>query len=526
MLQNGSMSMSAPVSARVALSRVKAIPSPTTTLRVRQAREKLMGRAGNRPEFNYELLSIFVRSELTASLAIPILAVVVTVGLLPWAPAPALLFWLATVLMSKGILIFLCRRFQSLPRKHVDCELWRRMLAAAEFLYGTTWASVVFVDVAPQDQRTAFFFLFAAIMVVVAMRTMFASTVMRILYAGTIPMTTALALRFLLAEEHYFWTLAVVAIGIHVYLVFLANGLHGTVLAMLEYRAEKDALVGELEQAKAVSDEARSRAEAANVAKSKFLANMSHELRTPLNAILGFSEMMKTEVLGPMENKTYKGYSEDIHNSGEHLLNLINQILDLSRIEAGRYELHEEPVVLADVMDDCRRLLSLRADAKNLKIIEDFSDDLPRLWADKRSVRQICLNLLSNAIKFTPPGGTITLTVGAKRRGEQFLSVKDTGPGIPAAEIPRVMAPFGQGSLAAATTEGGTGLGLPIVKGLVDLHSGRFELKSRPRQGTEVKIGFPRNRVMQPTPAPFAAFTPKAMIAANTEPVALRAGRG
>ncbi len=483
-----------------------------------------MNQAGMRPEFNYELLAIFVRSELTASLAIPVLAVVVAVGLLPWAPVEALLFWLATVFISKGILIFLCRRFQMLPRKQADCDLWRRYLSAAEFLYGTTWASVVFVDFAKQDQHSAFFFLFATIMVVVAMRTMFASTVLRILYAGTIPMTTALVLRFMVAEHPFYWTLAAVAIGIHVYLIFLANGLQGTVLAMLEYRAEKDALVGELEQAKAVSDEARHRAEAANLAKSKFLANMSHELRTPLNAILGFSDMMRSEMLGPLENPTYKSYSDDIHNSGEHLLNLINQILDLSRIEAGRYELSEEPVVLADVMDDCRRLLNLRAESKGLKVVEDFSEDMPRLWADKRAIRQICLNLLSNAIKFTPPSGTITLTVGTSRRGEQYMSVKDSGPGIPTAEIPRVMSPFGQGSLATATNEGGSGLGLPIVKGLVDLHRGKFDLKTRLRQGTEVKISFPANRIMQPTPA--LAASEMKPLTAPSEPVVLRASNG
>ncbi|WP_088348675.1 MULTISPECIES: HAMP domain-containing sensor histidine kinase [Rhodomicrobium] len=491
--------MSVDLAAPMPFPRVKPV-SPTTALRVRQAREKLMSRSGTRPEFNYELLAIFVRSELTASLAIPLLAVVVAVGLLPWAPVDKLLFWLATVFISKGILILLCRKFQALSRKQADCELWRRYLAAAEFLYGTTWAAVAFIDFAPADQRSAFFFVFAAIMVVVAMRTMFASTVMRILYAGTIPMTTALVLRFALAEQPFYWAMAAVAIGIHVYLIFLASGLHSTVLAMLEYRAEKDALVGELEQAKAVSDEARRRAEAANLAKSKFLANMSHELRTPLNAILGFSEMMRDEILGPMQNPTYKSYAQDIHHSGEHLLNLINQILDLSRIEAGRYELAEEPVMLADVMDDCQRLLSLRAESKGLKVIENFKETMPRLWSEKRAVRQICLNLLSNAIKFTPPGGTITLTVGMSRKGEQFLSVKDSGPGIPESEIPRVMSPFGQGSLASASNEGGSGLGLPIVKGLVELHGGRLDLKSRLRHGTELKITFPLSRVMQPTP--------------------------
>ena len=513
--------MSHHVAAPVRPPRPKAAVPSTTSLRVKQAREQLMSHAGGRPDFSYELLAIFVRSELTASLAIPALAVVVAVGLLPWAPVETLLFWLATVFISKGILIFLCRRFQMLNRKQVDCDLWRRYLSAAEFLYGTTWASVVFADFSTPNQASAFFFLFAAIMVVVAMRTMFASTVLRILYAGTVPMTMALVLRFLSAEHAFYWALAAVAIGIHVYLVFLASGLQQTVLAMLEYRAEKDALVGELVQAKAVSDEARRRAEAANTAKSTFLANMGHELRTPLNAILGFSEMMRSEVLGPLENPTYKGYAADIHDSGEHLLNLINQILDLSRIEAGRYELNEKPVVLAEVIEDCQRLLSLRADSKGLKILDDFSEGLPRLWAEERAVRQICLNLLSNAIKFTPPGGTIRLRVGTTRRGAQFLSVKDSGPGIPTAEIPRVMSPFGQGSLATISNEGGSGLGLPIVKGLVDLHGGKFELKSRPRQGTEVKVIFPASRIMQPTPA--LAVSELKALTSPAEPIILRA---
>ena len=507
------------------LPRLKPATSTITSLRVAPPREKPASRSGARPEFNYELLAIFVRSELTASLAIPLLAIVVAVGMLPWSPVEALLLWLATVFISKGILILLCRRFQQMNRKQVDCRQWRGYLSAAEFFYGTTWASVVFVDLAPGDQRSAFFFLFAAIMVVVAMRTMFASTVLRILYAGTIPMTTALVLRFALTDQPFLWAMAGVAVGIHVYLVFLASGLQSTVLAMLEYRAEKDALVGELEQAKAVSDEARRRAEAANLAKSKFLANMSHELRTPLNAIIGFSEMMSTEILGPIHNPRYKSYSQDIHNSGEHLLNLINQILDLSRIEAGRYELSEEPVMVASVMDDCRRLLSLRAESKGLKVVEDFADTMPRLWAEQRAIRQICLNLLSNAIKFTPAGGTITLRVGITRRGEQFLSVKDTGPGIPEAEIPRVMSPFGQGSLAAASTEGGSGLGLPIVKGLVDLHGGKFDLRSRVRSGTEVKITFPLKRVMQPTPRLSPAAMPLPLATSPIMPV-LRASNG
>ncbi len=475
-------------------------PAPSSTaLRVREAREKLISRSATRPEFQYELLAIFVKSELTASLAIPILAVVVAVGLTSWAPAEGLCLWLATLFIAKGILIALCRRFQSLGRKQANTVVWRQRLAAAEFFYGISWASVVFTDIGSAQQISGFFFAFAAVMVVIAIRTMFSSTVLPILYAGTIPMTAALVLRFMLAGHPFYWAMAAVAVGIHVYLIFLANGLHNNVVSMLEYRAEKDALIAELEQSKAVSDDARRRAEAANIAKSRFLANMSHELRTPLNAILGFSEVMSTEILGPLENQTYKSYCEDINRSGQHLLNLINQILDLSRVEAGRYELVEEPVALAAVMEDCRRLLKLRADSKGLNVVENYAEGMPLLWAEQRAVRQICLNLLSNAIKFTPTGGTISLMVGTNAKGEQFLTVADTGPGIPEIEIPRVMSSFGQGSLAQRSAEGGSGLGLPIVKGLVDLHSGQFELKSRLRHGTEITVTFPQHRIL---PAP------------------------
>jgi two-component system cell cycle sensor histidine kinase PleC len=343
-------------------------------------------------------------------------------------------------------------------------------------------------------------FIFASMIVIISMRVMFASTVMPIVYAGTIPMTVALVLRFVLLDAAFYWALALMAIGVHVYFIFLMRGMNSTVMTMLEYRAEKDSLIAELEEAKTISDEARRRAEAANVAKSRFLATMSHELRTPLNAILGFSEVMKSEILGPHENPTYKEYATDIHESGQHLLNLINEILDLSRIEAGRYDLNEEAIALADVADDCHRLLKIRAEKKDLKVQQAFARDMAKLWADERALRQICLNLLSNAIKFTPSGGNITLTVGNTTDGGQYLSVRDNGPGIPEEEIPRVLQSFGQGSLAHETAEGGTGLGLPIVMGLVELHGGTFNLKSKLRQGTEVIATFPRKRVMQALP--------------------------
>jgi two-component system cell cycle sensor histidine kinase PleC len=233
------------------------------------------------------------------------------------------------------------------------------------------------------------------------------------------------------------------------------------------------------------------------VAKSRFLATMSHELRTPLNAILGFSEVMKTEIMGPMSSPIYRDYAANIHYSGTHLLNLINEILDLSRIEAGRYELRETPLRLVDVVEDCHRLLKLRAESKGLQIVEALDAELPQLWADERAVRQICLNLMSNALKFTPRGGYITLTVNATQDGGQRICVRDTGPGIPKEEIPKVLQAFGQGSLAHQTAEGGTGLGLPIVRNLIELHGGSFELLSEMRKGTEAIVCFPKQRVLQ-----------------------------
>ena len=223
---------------------------------------------------------------------------------------------------------------------------------------------------------------------------------------------------------------------------------------------------------------------------------MSHELRTPLNAILGFSEMMKGEVFGPLPNDKYREYSSDIHASGSHLLNLINEILDLSRIEAGRYRLNEEAVTLSYIAEDCENLLRIRAKAKDITITLDADQTLPKLWADERAVRQIILNLLTNAVKFTPNGGNITLTVKGLEDGGQMVSVKDTGIGIPEHEIETVLSAFGQGAAAIQSAEEGSGLGLSIVQALVSMHDGKFDLQSELRKGTTVTAKFPPSRVM------------------------------
>jgi two-component system cell cycle sensor histidine kinase PleC len=206
---------------------------------------------------------------------------------------------------------------------------------------------------------------------------------------------------------------------------------------------------------------------------------------------------MKGELFGPHGVPAYKEYSNDIHVSGQHLLMLINEILDLSRVEAGRYELNEEPVSLAEVVEDCCRLLAMRAKSRNLTVTEALEPNLPPLWADDRAVRQAALNLLTNAIKFTPHGGSIVVKVGWTRSGGQYISIRDTGPGIPPEEIPIVLSSFGRGALAHKNAEEGTGLGLPIVKGLIELHGGQFRLTSKLREGTEAVVIFPPERVME-----------------------------
>ena len=473
--------------------RAKAAQRRDATKRVRFVRDKLTSTSGT-PAFDYELLRQFAQNRLSASIAIVLLVACVGVLSGMWTGMVLAGVWMLVVFGIHGILIAQCRKFLNEAEDRAHIARWRVRFVVMDLLFGVAWMSNV-VAVVRADEGASTFMLFVMLLVV-AVSSMLASSLPLAMFAATAPVTIAVALDFALRGGVHNYIFAAMTITAQAYFTMLAHRLYSTTLATLEARAEKDALIGELEQAKAISDEARRRAETANISKSRFLAQMSHELRTPLNAILGFSEVMKSEVFGPHAVPTYKEYAGDIHNSGVHLLNLINEILDLSRIEAGRYELNDEPVDLAHVVGDCHHLLQLRARNRGIRIQQMFEPELPRLWADERACRQICLNLLSNAIKFTPQGGEVWLKVGWTAAGGQYMSVKDNGPGIPEDEIPIVLASFGQGTNAIKSAEQGTGLGLPIAKNLVDLHGGTFTLKSKVRFGTEVIITFPPERVM------------------------------
>ncbi len=241
---------------------------------------------------------------------------------------------------------------------------------------------------------------------------------------------------------------------------------------------------------------AKEMAEMASRAKTEFLANMSHELRTPLNAIIGFTEIMKMELLGPMGNQQYFGYASDIHDSARHLLGLINDILDVSKIEAGKAALIEEEVVLDRVFDSAIRLIRERAQRAEVKLVTDFEDNLPPIRADERKLKQILINLLSNAVKFTPPGGRAELSARIAENRDLVIAVADTGIGIAAQDIERVMEPFGQVDSRMSRRFSGTGLGLPLSRSLAEMHGGSLVLESEPGKGTTVTVRLPAARFL------------------------------
>jgi signal transduction histidine kinase len=236
-------------------------------------------------------------------------------------------------------------------------------------------------------------------------------------------------------------------------------------------------------------------AEAANRAKSEFLAVMSHELRTPLNAILGFSEMLRQEFMGPLGSPKYVEYSADIHESGQHLLAIINDILDLAKAESGKLELAESAFDLNAQVEATMRMCQQKADESNLKLEFSPSNSGLLVFADERLIRQVALNLISNAIKFTPPGGKIKIEARVSRETGATLTVEDSGIGIAAKDIDRVLRPFEQVESALSRRHGGTGLGLPYSKRVVEIHGGTLKLTSQVSRGTSVRISLPASRV-------------------------------
>jgi two-component system, cell cycle sensor histidine kinase PleC len=467
---------------------------------MREARERLTSSGAGSIVFDLELLRLYAEGRKAAVLPQLLLSLAIAAMTTLWLPWTFVAIWLAVLLSALTMAWFLAYRFLKQDKATLKAQHWQARFIFAEAINGMSWGLFAILMAGVSDPW-ATTYVMVVFMLAAAIHTVVAAFVPAAVYAALSPIALAILLYMAPTSLHGpIAPLTILALGTLLYFVVLARRIYDSQLNSLAFQAEKDLLIGELEQAKSISDEARRRAEEASLAKSRFLATMSHELRTPLNAILGFSEVMKSELFGAHSVEAYRDYSNDIHTSGEHLLMLINEILDLSRVEAGRYELKEEAVQLPGIIEDCRHLLAMRARKRGVTLTEVVEPNMPRIWADERAVRQVALNLLTNAIKFTPQGGQILVKVGWTIAGGQYFAIKDNGPGIPENEIPIIMSSFGRGSVAQKNADEGTGLGLPIVKGLVELHGGTFTLRSKLREGTEVVVVFPPERVMNALP--------------------------
>ncbi len=268
---------------------------------------------------------------------------------------------------------------------------------------------------------------------------------------------------------------------------------------IIEHRRARETLTAareELERSAAINRAAMVQAERANRAKTEFLANMSHELRTPLNAIIGFSEIIERDILGWAQgNSKYVGYARDINGAGNHLLNVINDILDIAKIEAGQLELEEVIFNVTESLGTCLNMLADQSQKNGVQLERTGPDGLPSLRGDEKKFKQIVINLLFNAIKFTPEGGQVSLGAEIDAHGDLKVTISDTGIGIAAEDLDKAMAPFSQVDTAHTRNYEGTGLGLSICKALAELHGGGLTLKSEPDVGTTVTVRFPAERI-------------------------------
>jgi two-component system, cell cycle sensor histidine kinase PleC len=256
-------------------------------------------------------------------------------------------------------------------------------------------------------------------------------------------------------------------------------------------RFEVEDLARELEETRDEALRKRFEAETANASKTAFLANMSHELRTPLNAILGFSEIIAKECFGHIENHRYKDYASDIHSSGTHLLSLINDLLDVAKIEAGRMDIAPKVLDVRPTLDTALKLVGARARERHQDLVIDVEPHTPELFADERALKQILINLVSNAVKFTPEGGRIDVVAGPSLSGDFQIMVADNGPGIPRDKLDKIFTPFSQVDNRYDRQGGGTGLGLALVRGLAELHGGRAWIESEPGNGCRAYVVLP-----------------------------------
>ncbi|HLY06563.1 MAG TPA: ATP-binding protein [Rhizomicrobium sp.] len=423
----------------------------------------------------------------------PLLGAVICLMFSRWISLPVLALWLAMVVVGGSYLgvvayTFLARDAERLARRN-----WTLHASIGYALFSASWASLAFLFWRHGDDLNQMLILLVIACTLAGNAALVGASKPLTVIGYTI-LGFALVIDPLREGGIVYYCLAALAFGYVCYLSFMSRQIYFTAHDMLLLRDDKNGLIEALARSKEESDFARERAEAASRAKSEFLANMSHELRTPLNAILGFSEMIFSNALATNPAK-YKEYAKLVHESGNHLLALVNDILDLAKIESGKFELRESDIDIGVLAGETVVLLADQAAVAQLNLLAEVEPGLPLLRADGRALRQILINLLSNAIKYTPSGGEVAVFARLAESGEIMLGVRDTGIGIDPRDQLRVFSSFGQGRHDVATGDKGTGLGLSIVKGLCEAHGGKVTLASELGQGTCVTIALPAARL-------------------------------
>ncbi len=451
-------------------------------------------------KLEYEQLRLAERNVRPMLYSLPGMGAVTGILLASWID-PAHLFAWYLVLCATTIRFWFAEKFLELhaPTRH-QVRRWHDVLALGTLFSNSVWVMPQFLFYG-QCSDTGQMFLFLIACCSLACGLVMVSPSTRMLWATVLPIGSAIIVPPLLEGEPLQYGLAGFGLILTLYIMHVASNMQASARDLFLAREDKNELIEQLAAAKFESDKARQRAEAASLAKSEFLANMSHELRTPLNAILGFSELMQRQIFGPLGAYQYSEYTGHISDSGRQLLGLINEVLDLARIESGRISLRPVDINIRELARQSMRAFEAAARDRNIRLDQDLDRKLPLLNADERATYQILMNLLSNAIKFTPTDGQVTVFARSLPSGELELGVRDTGSGIDPADIDAVFAGFGQGRHDISSAKKGTGLGLPIVKGLVEAHGGKLLLNSELGRGTTMTCRFPRERVSAPQPS-------------------------
>jgi len=428
-------------------------------------------------------------------------AILCSVGVFGDVSFASTLFLPLAVTAAVGASALMATAYQHYNDSEGDVDSWLQCFVMVQAFGSIAWGLMPWLCW-EKGNALNHMFLAACAMAVIAGLVVARGSNMKMYIANLLPLSLMTSARFLTGDS-----IADVAMGALAPFVAFQMWYTGRplVLRMAEdarLRFKVEDMATELEETRDEALKKRFEAETANASKTAFLANMSHELRTPLNAILGFSEIISQECFGPVGSARYREYAGDIHSSGAHLLSLINDLLDVAKIEAGRMDIAPHPLDPARVFDVALKLINTKAREKSQTLAITVEPSAPPLYADERAVKQMLINLVSNAVKFTPMGGRIDVVGGRSASGDFQIMVRDNGPGIPRDKLDTIFSPFSQVDNRFDRQAGGTGLGLALVKGLAELHGGRAWLESEFGRGCSVFVSLPAK---QPDAAAAAA---------------------